>query len=52
MLQPINNLPVGWASGTVEVAMLVIAVLEYKLTSGTDWDHVFRKRRGRKMGQF
>ena len=32
--------------------MLVIGVLEYKLTSGTDWDHAFKKGKGRKIGQF
>jgi hypothetical protein len=32
--------------------MLVIAVLGYKLNSGTDWEHVFRKGEGREIGQF
>ena len=32
--------------------MLVIAVLKHKLTSGTDWEHVFRKPKGREIGQF
>jgi hypothetical protein len=32
--------------------MLVIDVLGYKLNSGTDWDHVFKKGKDRKIGQF
>ncbi len=32
--------------------MLVIDVLGYKLNSGTDWEHVFRKDKGREIGQF
>jgi hypothetical protein len=24
----------------------------YKLNSGTDWEHVFRKGKGREIGQF
>jgi hypothetical protein len=41
-----------WANGAAEVVMLVIAVLGYKLNSGTDWEHVFRKGEGREIGQF